>query len=179
MGNSLSCQLDKQPRFKQVLFGDFNAVIGSDSTGRWGSACGSNSPNLRKTSANGLRLLKFCQHRGLMLANTWKRCRRRHRGTHFLQLTKSWRRLDYVALPKLLFKLVRSCRAHTGLSLARGRLKHANFTDHNIVICTLAVPQRWKWRQIASRKPRKKVVRYDVSQIRLGTMETAEFSERL
>ena len=91
--NSLSNQLDKQPRFKQVLFGDFNAVIGSDSAGSWGSACGSNSPNLRKTSANGLRLLKHCQHRGLMLANTWKRCRRRHRGTHFLQLYANIRQL--------------------------------------------------------------------------------------
>ena len=82
-------------------------------------------------------------------------------------------------LPKLLFKLVRSCRAHTGFSLAAGRLKHANFTDHNIVICTLAVPQKWKWKQLSSKKPRKKVVKYDVFQVRIGTVETAEFSEAL
>ena len=58
-------------------------------------------------------------------------------------------------------------------------MKHANFTDHNIVVCTLEVPQRWKWKQLASRKPRKKVVRYDVSQIRLGTEETATFTDCL
>ena len=177
--HQLTNSLDKHSRFKQVLLGDMNAVIASDSAGKWGTTVGSNCSNQRLTSSNGLRLIKHCHQRGLRIANTWKRSRRIHRGTHFLQLNKTWRRLDYIAVPNLLYKMVHVCRAVPGLSHAADRLVHGNFTNHNPVVCTFSVPKKWAWKRFAGRTRKKASPKYDVSGIRLGTDQTAAFSAEL
>ena len=170
--------MDTFKKFKSVVLGDFNAIVGSDAAHRLGSSCGTNNSNVRDTNDNGLRFLQFCRHRGLLALNTHFRPKRRHRGTHFLQTQKNWRRLDYICTTKFLKQFAVKCRAVTELSITPGKLTHDNYTDHNPVICHLSIPPKHQIRA-PRRKRRKPQPRYDLGGLRFGTDLAEQYSKNL
>ncbi len=65
-------ELDKTPKYKLVMLGDFNATISSQSkdSGAWEPILGYNNPDRVKTNDNGDRMLAFCMRNRIKLMNT-------------------------------------------------------------------------------------------------------------
>ena len=71
-------------------------------------------------------------------------------------------------------KLVKSCRAYTGLSLKAGKLVRGEggYTDHNLLVMELKVPSKKKCKKLLKGKIREKTVKYDISKL-----QTDEFKK--
>ena len=70
-------------RFKSILLGDFNAIIGMDAknSGAWDDILGYNNSSINMTNENGESFLKFCSEKQFKIINSIFRTKRIHRGT--------------------------------------------------------------------------------------------------
>ncbi len=127
--------LEKNPKFKIVTLGDFNATISSQSKGSgvWDEVIGHNNSDRVNTSNNGERLLSWCMKNRIKLVNTIFRTKRIHRETWQHAATRQWKRLDYIGTTDWVLKFVRSCRVYIGPSSLFD-------TDHRLLVMNIDFP---------------------------------------
>ena len=148
--------LDESPKYKVVTLGDFNATISSMSkdSGAWDQVLGHNNSDRLPTSNNGDRLLMWCLKNKTHLVNTMFRSKRIHRETWFNQITKKWKRIDYIGTCKWLLRFVRSCRVFIGPSVLFK-------TDHRLLVMNINFPatkrELTRFLPVKTREPKPKI----------------------
>ena len=140
LNNKAKMLLEKNPRYKLISLGDFNATISSKSkeSGVWDDILGHNNPDKIETNGNGERLLKWCLKHKLKIMNSIFRTKRIHRETWRHAATGSWKRIDYICTTEWVSKFVRSCRVYTKASAAFD-------TDHRLLVMNIDFPSSKKY----------------------------------
>ena len=75
----------------------------------------------------------WCLKNKTKLVNTMFRSKRIHGETWFNQITKKWKRIDYIGTCKWILRFVRSCRVFIGPSVLFK-------TDHRLLVMTIDFP---------------------------------------
>ena len=134
--NKAKEDLDRNPSYKVVALGDFNATISSKSkdSGSWNSILGHNNSDKVITNDNGERMLKWCLKNNMKITNSLFRSKRIHRGTWRHAATGKWKRLDYICTSNWVHKMVKSCRTFIGPS---GQFD----TDHRLLVMDITFPK--------------------------------------
>ena len=128
-------ELDKSPKYKPIVLGDWNATISAESktSGAWDSIMGYNNPDRVQTNGNGERMLAWCSKHRMKIMNTIFRTKRIHRETWQHAATGKWKRIDYICTTNWVSKFVRSCRVYTSPSLLFD-------TDHRLLVMNMDFP---------------------------------------
>ena len=127
--------LDKNPKYKLVTLGDFNATISTESksSGTWDSILGHNNSDRVETNDNGNRMLAWCLKSRMKIMNSIFRTKRIHRATWRHSATGKLKRIDYVCTSSWVAKFVRSCRVFVGPSSMFD-------TDHRLLVVNIEFP---------------------------------------
>ena len=168
--NMKKCQneMNKFQTGQKILMGDFNAVIGNLDIDDFDEVVGQNNLLAQYTSDNGAYLLDFANQYKFQLLNTFFTHKRRHEGTHFNVKSRKWRRIDYIgSSKKFRCKIVKSCRAYTGMSLKAGKAARGDggYTDHNLLVMELRVPGKKRCKKLLKGKIQTRSVKYDISRL--------------
>jgi len=128
-------ELDKTPKYKPIILGDWNATISSESksSGAWDSILGHNNSDRVQTNENGERILAWCSKHRMKIMNTLFRTKRIHRGTWRHPATGIWKRIDYICTSKWVSKFIQSCRVYIGPSALFD-------TDHRLLVMNMSFP---------------------------------------
>lgn len=120
--SELRLVLDKIPHSdKLILFGDFNARVGSDAK-IWTGVVGKHGTG--KVNSNGLRLLTLCQSYGFSITNTMFQLPDKYKNTWMHPRSKHWHMIDFIITRQTDLKDVNITRVMRGA---------VGDTDHRLV----------------------------------------------
>ena len=117
-----------------MLLGDMNGWVGGGRpindrvVGKWGDS---------GLNENGECLIEMCGRRGMFVANTWFEHRLFHRYTYHSEDGRHKSVIDYVCVDRRLRSAVKDARVYTGAGVD---------TDHRMVVCSIIVNGKWKWK---------------------------------
>ena len=139
-----------------VLLGDMNGRVGGGRlindrvVGKWGD----NDLNEYREC-----LIEMCVWRGMFIANTWFEHTLIHRYTFCSEDGRYKSMIDYVCVDSRLRSAVKDARVYTGTAVD---------TDHRMVVCSMVVNGRWKWKARSGR----------VEKLNIRKLEDEEVRER-
>jgi len=129
-------------RDKLIVFGDFNARIGSDSK-IWVNVMGKHG--VGNINSNGHRLFSLCSEFGLFVTNTLFQLKHNHKTTWMHPLSKHWHLLDYVLVKAVDLQDIQITRVMRGAEC---------WTDHRLVRSSLRIRIRLPTRK---QKPQRRL----------------------
>jgi exonuclease III len=117
--------VDKVPRGDMLLImGDFNARVGKQQSQTTKNVIGPHAVD--KINENGQRLIDFCSHNDIIVANTFYQHKTVHQMTWKHPGNKKWHMLDYTLVNKKFRSSVEDVRVYRNAAGAIG-------TDHHLV----------------------------------------------